>query len=469
MNQLAPELVVMILNNLSVQDKLKCRLINNRFKLIIDNHLKIIRLTLIGVRSTDFDKNWFYTNRPNDEKDLIFVKRDSLADQLNKSIFLKLKQLFISFNENEKLNFKNSINHLKYLEELNICSANIGTGNSLNLPNLRTLFLGMVKVENFSEKDFLKIKLNTPNLSNFKSSKNIDNYEFVYPTKIRYLYLNYDYSSVEQFINLEYLFCSNYFYLKPAILLDKLSKLKELHIFKETKQDQLNGLNIFETIFKERSKLNLNLYVSGLDYRIYRKLNQPLIDQSVFCFENYSNLINCLPFIKEISYDDLIRLFKQTIPTDLFTKFPNIKEVTCNFKLNDLDGLFNFLRNCKNLGSLSLNCESFNDQLDFEKLNESCRTLIFLSLTFHKSVYINLDFILKFKYLNGLVLNKELAFDFIESLFTKLNRFRFLHFKYRGKIGDLTFDRDGTEFVHLCQNFNFLEFKCLTDFLNFLK
>lgn len=464
MDRLPAEMITIILNNLSIRDKLSCRLVSKKFKLIIDNHVKVHRLTALGPSSTQFSKNWFYTNLSNEEHDLVFIQMDFLYGKLNElHIFCRLRSLFISFEDSvQELDFERSLNHLKQLKELNIHSTKLKESTTLSLSQLEILSLESVSGT---------IKFDTPRLFAFKSDKKLTDFQFVHPQVIKYLVLNHD-AGVEQFVNLEVLLCSNYSFFRPE-LLRKLTKLKELQAFREATSDgEYDDLIVFDRVYQEKQRLglvDLKMIVSGLPYEYYQNAFHHE-DESYLILENYGNTIQVLPFVKRLDYSDLLQVFVNGIPASLPMKLPNIQEVSCLDTVIELDDFFGFLKNCQSLNSLTLDCRSFSDQRHYDRLANLCEKLTFLHLIItDKSVCINFDFVLRFKFLCGLVLKRELPYELIEALFTKLRTFKLLNFIYKGRISGVTYNRNDEQPVQFGQSWNYFQFDSMEAFLRFLR
>ena len=466
MDRIPPEMIAIILTNLSVQEKLRCRLVCKKFKSIVDNYIKVDRLTVLGPNSTEFSKNWFFSNLPNDGHDLVFVQINFLLNQIDKlRIFSRLKRLFISFEDSEEeLDFESSLNQLKQLKELNLHSTRLKAGTSLNLSQLEVLSL------EWAASITGVIKLDTPKLSAFKSNQKLQNFQFHHPESIRYLFVNHD-AGVGQFVNLEILFSSNYSFFRPEML-QRQTKLKQLQAFREATGDgEYDDLIVFDKIYQEKQRLglkHLKMFVSGLEYSYYQNAFHHE-DESYMILENYANTIPVLPFVKRLDYGDLLQIFVNGIPASLPSKLPNIQEISCLDAVIDLNDFFRFLKNCQCLNSLTLDCTPFTDQHHYDRLAELCKKLTFLHLIItDKSTVINFDFILNFKFLCGLILKRELPYEFIELLLTKLRTFKLLNFIYKGRVSGVTFNRNDQPPVQFGQSWNYFQFDSLEEFLKFL-
>lgn len=457
-------MITIILNHLSVRDKLSGRLISKKFKSIVDSHVKVYRLTALGPNSTQFSKNWFYTNLPNDEHDLIFIRMDFLHSRLNEQrIFCRLRSLFISFEDSDQeLDFARGLNHLKQLNQLNIHSTKLKESATLSLSQLEILSLESVSGA---------IRLDTPKLFAFKSDQKLNNLQFIHPQTIRYLFLNHD-NGVEQFVNLEVLLSSNYSFFRPE-LLRKLTKLKELQAFREATGDgEYDDLIVFDRVYREKQRLgltDLKMVVSGLPYEYYQNAFHHE-DEGYLILENYANTVEVLPFVKRLDYSDLLQVFVNGLPASLPFKLPNIQEVSCLDAVTELDDFFHFLKNCKSLNSLTFDCRSFTDQRHYDRLPDVCKKLSFLNLIItDKSVSVNFEFILRFRFLCGLVLKRELTYELIELLFTKLRTFKLLNFIYKGRISGVTYNRNDEQPVQFGQSWDYFQFDSLEAFLRFLR
>ena len=212
------------------------------------------------------------------------------------------------------------------------------------------------------------------------------------------------------------------------------------------------------------------MFVSGLDYPDYYQNAFHHEDETYMILENYANTLPVLPFVRRLDYGDLQQVFVNGPPVDLSIKLPNIAEVYCLDAAIDLANFFWFLQNCQALNSLTLDCKPFTDQHHYNRLAQLCKKLAFLHLIVtDRSIVINFDFVLNFKFLCGLVLKRELPFELIESLFTKLNRFKMLNFIYRGRLSGVTFNRYDRPPVQFGESCDYFQFDSLDEFLKFLR
>lgn len=292
-NRLPPELLSLILTKLELKDKLNCKLVSRSFKFTIDHLVQHDRLIYV---STKFCTSWFKDEDLSGREDLVICRPDTLFDQLNNQrLFYNLRRLVLNFNYyEEESDLVGCLNRMQSLEELNLYHIKQDPTNvQLNLPKLKLLSL---------EHIYPRLILNTPMLSIFRGDIRL--YEFVYPNKLKYLYL--DYASANevtfaQFTNLEYLMCRHWSDLNANIV-RKLSSLKQLHrcVCSKPGEDAITteDLDAFQNLTDAKRSSNLtslelliSVFENGVFYDVVN-----CMDDYCFFIETHLKFIKTLPF-----------------------------------------------------------------------------------------------------------------------------------------------------------------------------
>ena len=398
MERLAPELLSMILSHIGFEECLRLRLVNKFWMNVIDQ-VKVNRLVLIGNNRRVFNQLWFYSNvrnRLNDPDLLSLVYSGTVPEKFVKSNLSHLKQLFIDlsnfvFNDD----WKDYLNQFKHLEELNIFGPNsLLKDLTIDLPKLRILSALFSEGSN--------IRLQTPLLTAFKC-RFLWNYEIAYPESLVYLDADFgDLESVQQFVNLERLYCFDIGEYKPV--LDKLPKLKEIH-------SQGYDIEILLRLDEERvlsGRSDLQLFSRGIELSDYRT-NE--IDLEMFGSEFYAQHYTKLVWTSNRPIDNLILnygcrndpwlKYHGMLPDDLFEKFIIIHLTVDNLPKNE-KLFFQLISKCRNLNWVSFY------SAPSEKLKRRLAELqpTITNLEFFKKT--SVECILRFKYLMCLDLREQL-------------------------------------------------------------
>ena len=183
MNCLSPELLTMILSEISLKERLRLRAVNKYWRDVIDK-IKVNRLVLIGDDRSVFNQRWFYSNLRNrlDDPDLVMRNpTKEIPEQFTRANLSHLKRLFIDLSGSTS-NSCGAVNHFKHLEELDIF--NLTKRVTIDLPKLRILSVRC------SFGFFATIRLQTPRLTAFRCGL-LSNYKVVYPECLTYLDADY--------------------------------------------------------------------------------------------------------------------------------------------------------------------------------------------------------------------------------------------------------------------------------------
>ena len=385
MDNLPEELIAIILNQLGLHDILNCKLVNRRFYSIIANRVEIKDELIIS--DSDYlpiNKKWFHTNQfvnlSNAIKSDCFYQTKFLLNQPIISNLLQqiyVHKLYITVD---------LLNRFQRLHELKIVNSNIlNDSDLLKLCNLKTLCIEELNIENrnliFDLPNLQKLRINglycierkTPHSHNEEDEENVDPFKLPY-NFTRCICLGFDINSklnlkdaknliytelsslftgnnfIESAVNLEHLYC-DFIYLDDLSknLLQRLPKLQLISFNGE--KDTFNELRRQ----KQQFNANLNIYYCYVnssrppDFENYGQLSDELLEH---CSRNNDRLIDRIPFIDFINYNDLERHFNRN-SSSFLRKF-NLDSLIVNGKINDGGQLINALKECKTITKLKL-------------------------------------------------------------------------------------------------------------------
>lgn len=200
MKRLPTEIWCKILNNLNVNDLLKCRLINSKFNSIIKNHMKIETIHINASSKLFYKQYYDFTYEPIESNQYFYAKNLNLLNCSFKQILKNLKKLSIYswyyFKFNSSLfSLFNLINQFTHLEYLQIDFRTSERNGTFNLPNLKYLSI--------HSHSFEPIKLNTPKLKAVKFACYFEKLDFIFPDSITHLCTMEYEPNVIKFKNLE--------------------------------------------------------------------------------------------------------------------------------------------------------------------------------------------------------------------------------------------------------------------------
>ena len=401
MDKLSDELLSRIFGRLNLSVLIGFRMISKRFKSIIDQ----IKIDELVVMENEFDgkkKRWFHTN------DLIRYE-----DAIKLNTFQKLNTIF---NFNQNLRRLNIVRFSNRIPNFNLSSLN----NCLNLVQLEIDFslidsdqyLTSFSLKSLEVKGNLRnLFLNTPNLLRIKTTClpeiQLDQYNSVKQLNLKST--DEVKSEIKKFENLESLHFDLVFGLPDKDILLDLKNLKQLSYgasenridekFKTSirhiiKQSKILKRTDFKLCFQ-----NVQL-VDGREFDEYNFDSNFLNGNMKFQFENYS-LLGDIYSQHLINYTDLINLthdLRMQIPDNFFSKFHNIETIETNGLIIDQDHFIWFLNNLPLLNKLNLKNSKLN-QAFFKQLPAELNLIEFRLLEVDSSYQIDLNFILKFKFL----------------------------------------------------------------------
>ena len=189
-----------IFNNLSINDLLKCRLVNKKFKNFCE-YVKLSSLVIIRSDYLDYNEKWFNNKLIKKEHIIDCQKFTKIRWIFNYSLERNLKFLKIKCNDN-KFNL-NELRNFINLELLEISCKLVGN-QFINLINLKIL------IDKYDDNQLCKYYVNSPSLEILEviSLKLVNLY---HPESIKQIITHSYEDELELLINLEtiHLKCKN--------------------------------------------------------------------------------------------------------------------------------------------------------------------------------------------------------------------------------------------------------------------
>ena len=337
MDFLPPEIKLIIFNQLSISESIKCRQVCKGWLTVIDGlRYKIL---IFQVAKYKRSKGGAF-NRYIDLWILNSKKffRSVTIDPKFSSIKVMNAIGYLSGVENLEV----FINHFHGLEELNLEYAPKVVKLVLNLK-----FLKKIKFDYPPD----EVKLETPSLTHLMTMQ-LSNFKICYPEQIKCLGVR-NASSLTKFTNLEILFIIDHFIKRNNIsqlsadLLHQLPQLKRVyagwnHFSKRLGQipiDRNSDLQVYYYGFR----INPDIF-GNFDWTNLKNLNHLNKDceWTSFMAKNYSTSIDDNPYPFYLDYTRFLDEFEQNIPNDFHKKISKIHSIRIR-NLNDEVTILKFL------------------------------------------------------------------------------------------------------------------------------
>lgn len=418
-NDLPPEVLSMIFNCLSVNDKFNVvQKVCKKWYFIVTNSK--LRNLVIAQDHLPLNEKWSFTwNQVNCACSIVDLNLNFIETQLKRDIFSNLKSLYLYTINLSYLtsSFIECLNRLQFLERLEISFILLNKIKTLNLFNLQVFSVKKVHGN--------LLILNTPKLSKLRiQSANCNNLKFIFPETIEYLDCAEFEIILNKFKNLKILFCLDMIDINNDLLIN-LIKLEEVHF-------ERNHFTFYNLVNQKRifNRTNLDIYYQGLKSGDYLEQNLNFGSDSLneaniqIYLNNYSNVANQLTFIKYINYNcwELNDSISPGIPEDFIRKFVCLNGIWVTHQVNNELKFIDFLKNCSNYSFLKLNYSQLT-QAFYSQLPTLCPTIKNLEIKEEPEIINNLDFdfLIRFNYLTGISTNKKLSIEFMYQIFRELN------------------------------------------------
>ena len=437
------ELFRAIFDNVSLQDKLKCRAVCKAWQLRIGHVLADLKVLFASPRSKIFAKfclAYYHLDANVLDKNFIKISKFSPANAgLN---FKRLLSLTISqFKAQSGSLSGETLNSFDQLKELTFYDVDQPQDMHLSLPNLKRI--------NFVWCQFSKVTLDTPQLKHLQYiayERFQCDFTFVRES-VEHVQLSTYHPCFDQLKGVKVLFID---YLdddrvnRPFLL--GLKNLQKLHIkrllsLNDASRELLISLGEQKKRF-ERS--DLQIYCNGMRFASGQFEGRPLdrVTDEFLPFaellqtynENLPRLANQFS-LREIDYSEVERIYP-SISNEIWSKFGLLKVITISNRIADEAQFIEFLGKFNGWTTLALNqlpsehllsrlsaiCPSLEDLLIEYNENDPTETIPIESLAFA----------FKFKSLVCLEVDKiELTPEFVRQAYAELNRLCWFQFRYR--------------------------------------
>lgn len=423
MENLPIELKINVIKELSICDKLNLRLMNKKWKLIIDKYFGIENLD-IGPSETFL--NCFFGE--NEQVYCFFINEAKILElQFSQCFFMNIKRLLINNLRRFKFTaISRQLHNFEKLVNLDISyifkDKDIFEEDSLSIfsPNLKFLRIHRISF-------VLNITFDTPNLKKVKIDFQDEYYKiiFVHADSIQYLeIMDLNENILDNCVNLEYLHCettSHKAFDCDKVL--KLTKLKEFyllndqelmeHLIEKLDQQDRNDLKLF---YKYVHVKNLKYFKNLISEYFYF---HPVLLKNEFKFlvANQYNLAEKFYFHDSLYYK-YFHPYSENVPDDFLNKFSEIEFLHIK-KVTNPKVLTNLISKCKKLDVIDFQSPLLKQDF-FDNLPYVCAKLRCLRFnSFAKNEKINFNFLTDFKILYIFESFEILPKDLISLLFSQ--------------------------------------------------
>lgn len=452
LDELPNELLEAILLNLPLQQILLCKQVNKRFCWLIGYYLRLRCLVIANTSGyVPANQRWFHRRTPVDC--LHIVRRDFhyLRRELHRSMLSGLKRLFVIrmgpqfVPHSGRSDLFDVINQHRQLEQVQIDDL---LGSQMTDDPL-TISLPLLKIFSLRQPGGVGNQLgnlvfDTPVLTYLECLvHHVKKLIFRYPNSIRQFscYENGDY--LLHLSQLEELYCRDFRNYISDDFLQRMSCLKMIQF--NSDEHAFHKLKLQKVIYRRKQ---LVLYPLGFHFEILPNFNvdfrsenfdddyvvtmsdygRSLTDRSLALYAgNLSRLAPVLPFIEQIRYDDLERLFDNKIPLDFLVKLCNLQAVRVKNQVRHRDQFAKFLRICNNLRDVEFFSPSF-DQAFFDnelvKLVPNVERLLLWTddLDVEGHSVLDYQFILNFESIWLFAVNRRVEQQLLRALFGRFTQ-----------------------------------------------
>ena len=450
MDELPNEILTKIIYLLPTKEIIRYKLVNKKWHSVIDSIIKVKCLVLCDY--LPIRERWYTTSDPVDVEDAIKINYrnlDLIATKLEQAIFSNLSRLLLA-NIYDKFLVIDFLNHLKQLEHLQFANLKFQSKDrscTLELHRLKVLSVDNVSIRNlvnFDSCSLTKVRFDL----NDNSMKKI---KFNHLESIRLLEMNKYNNCASMFVNLEYFFC----FSMKRVDLTKWPNLKEIQFY----QDE----TVWNDLRKQKAELQmdgLKIYFFGLELdrlpsnKIQTYLfNHYIKPETIQLYgENLNRLARMLPFIKNLSYNELEDLSGE-LPdiSDFIKRFVNLTCLIVFKRINNLSLFYDLLKYCTNLISLELRASALEQRFFDDLLPELCPNLV--ALRIEKEHSLDFKFLDKFRKIQEFSTDQTLPIHFV---------CRTIRSK---KFEEFTFNHDGIKLSACCSE-SINEFKLVINEVN---
>lgn len=449
---LPPEMLASVLSHLNINDLLKCRLVNRLWRATVENNIKIGGLVIEPksqervrwIPEIPAGARFAFFHHLAEEPNHRFATDSNrfLESRLMRSMLKNLKQLSIHRVDSSLARALAQLTNLRYLQ--------VSGYFEMNKPNtLRMASLQILSVERTSS----TLKLDTHQLSSFRTRSPLAQFEFVHPESVICFSSDKYEPAIQQFVNLSICYIgmtsTSEYYVDPQIPSDLRKfppNVQEIHLGEPCTKSLISGLL---TSKKKLRRSDLKLFYCGLPVDTIEEVTQYLAredsedsDRYLLDFNHgenfdlvldaYSKLAPFLPFLTSVNYSDLLRFFDGRIENGFFSKFVNIQKLTVAGPINDKQQFVSFLQRCKRLFVLKLKNAGLDQSAFYDRLPIFAPYL--QKITIDEAQELDWSFALKLKYLDTFKVTQTVTFSLLLKLMRQCVRLGWIQLKFNGKL-----------------------------------
>ena len=429
-----------ILDFLSIQEKLRSKLICKKFKFVVETFCAQQNVCIYGF-DYPYGQRWCWSDQRIADEDMLHLKFDlqiSRPFDLKMEFFRNLQKICL-YVIGEKVNqFLEEVHRLRKLKVLIVNESGKIKLRTLSSSSLEKLSLGCG-----SGRTPLRLELNTPKLSSVTFWMNYRQINFRFPLEVKHLRSRWFNPCLRRLKNLETLICER---ITSDFKLSDFKSLIRLEVFPFNEDDlqvvrqildQRNRLDrdrpeLFICGFKEQLPTCGKIYEMFSDFtrNVYSGLQPEYIEYAV---KNYSNLADNLPWNLDFDIRTLLKC-GNLIPRDFFQKFTRtaIIPYTSSEELKITESEQRVLvEHIKRSSPCVLLIRHLDMSLkrEFYKQLSSVQSLKFLWIGPHLE-NVEFDHFLKLKHLQNFTIRSEkIPIQFVSKLFVHLKHLKVFKFQ----------------------------------------
>lgn len=439
MDEFSFEILSMIFDLSSLEEKLKLREVCKKFLFVIDKQTE--KSLMIKRESSSFGVTWFDNFKLVSSKNLInYDQNRSIFDSnfFGSRFFINLKKLHLRYGldsflpgylcetiREREITFLNNFQQLETLY-INLRHAVMLNSESKEMPRIKLNELKNLCVD--QNLGFpIGLSFDCPKLR-FISALTLITLEIVNPktiTQVETLPQDKELPRLERFINLEYFHSNTGCYREQHIkaLITQSPNLKFLRVPQPKTKNELIELRQF---LKKRRR-PIDVYVGGLPIDHWIPQCWDNLDLLKFYFDN-NQFLKISTDIHSVNYENWQKLEAgRELPATFQSRLVNLSEVEVTKKIVNVDHFVKFIVNCKMLQSLTLNNSSLEKEF-YSNLPNYLHYLSSLSISDDEDLLaqIEFSFLFKLRDLFDFEINHPLNLSFIRELVLKNTKLKYI-------------------------------------------
>ena len=436
-----------ILDFLSIQEKMRSKLICKKFKFVVETFCTQQNVYIYS-RDYPYKGSWCWSDQQIADEDMLHLRSDlqtSRPFDLRMEFFRNLQKVCLDWVGEKTDQFLEEVHLLSKLKVLMV-------KGQLDKTTLRTLSSSSLEKLTLNSGDLLTpvhLELDTPNLSSVDFFwMNYRQIVFLFPLMVKRFKCCCSSPCLNRLKNLETLICRHIysdFKLKnlETLICQKITSDFKLNDFKSLTRLEVfpfneNDLQAVRQILDQRKRLERDrpeMFICGFKEqlptcgKIYELMDGLQPEYIEYVVQNYSKLVGTFPWTFSFDIRNLLK-YGNLIPQDFFEKFTGICYISCetlaNLTITESEQRV-LIEHIKRSSVRSLSIERLDMSLkrEFYEQLSTVQSLRFLQIGPHLE-NVEFDHFLKLKHLHTFRIKstQKIPVEFVSKLFVELKNLK---------------------------------------------